>query len=269
MTKLFSAGVILILSLGFFSLSASAQRRKSKTITKPAPAAVPVSESTPEAATPIPGKRNGRPDAGNTGGENTVHAAAYVPNYFYEFSRPGFVYSRVLIEHDEAGKGRISFTKDGLNDMITDPISLSPPTLTKINDLLTELDFLNSKENYQTDHDFSNMGNVTITYKKGGRERTAKYNWTENKNAKALMDEYRRIGNEYTWRFEIAVARENQPLQSPSLVDLLDSYITRGEISDPPHLIPFLTELSNDERLPLIARNHAAKLIKSINKQQK
>ena len=31
------------------------------------------------------------------------------------------------------------------------------------------------------------------------------------------MDEYRRISNEYTWRFEIA-ARENQPLQTPGLM---------------------------------------------------
>ena len=35
------------------------------------------------------------------------------PVYFYEFSRPGFVYPRILIEHDEAGKGKISFMSFG------------------------------------------------------------------------------------------------------------------------------------------------------------
>jgi hypothetical protein len=31
-------------------------------------------------------------------------------------------------------------------------------------------------------------------------------------------------------------------------------------------MIPFLKELSDDERIPLISRNHAAKLIKQIEK---
>jgi len=84
-----------------------------------------------------------------------------------------------------------------------------------------------------------------------------------------LMDEYKRIGYEYTWRFEIGIARQNQPLQTPGLMDQLASYINRGEISDPSHLVPFLTELSNDERLPLIARNHAGKLVRQLQKQDK
>ncbi len=52
-------------------------------------------------------------------------------------------------------------------------------------------------------------------------------------------------------------------------MDGMDSLIRQNEISDPPHLIPFLTELSNDERLPLMARNHAAKLVKQIEKVKK
>ncbi|MDP2268059.1 MAG: hypothetical protein Q8K46_02720, partial [Deltaproteobacteria bacterium] len=84
-----------------------------------------------------------------------------------------------------------------------------------------------------------------------------------------LMDEYRRISNEYIWRFEITGARENQPLQSPKLMTTLDRYIARGEISDPPHLIPLLTELSTDERMPLMARNHALRMIKQLEKSVK
>ncbi len=112
------------------------------------------------------------------------------------------------------------------------------------------------------------MGNTSFTLNRGGKIRRAKYNWTENKDAKVLMDEYRRIGNEYTWRFEISVGRENQPLETPGQMNVIDGYLQRGEISDPPHLIPFLTELSTDERLPLMARNHALKLIKQIEKKR-
>jgi hypothetical protein len=52
-------------------------------------------------------------------------------------------------------------------------------------------------------------------------------------------------------------------------MDQLASYLSRGEISDPPHLAAYLTELSNDERLPLIARNHAGKLVRQLQKQDK
>lgn len=52
-------------------------------------------------------------------------------------------------------------------------------------------------------------------------------------------------------------------------MDSLDYNINRGEISDPPQMVPLLTELGDDERIPLIARNHAAKLIKQIQKVKK
>ena len=189
--------------------------------------------------------------------------------FVYEFDRPGFVYPNVRIEHDDAGRGTISFKRDGYDGSIDDPITLSAVTLENLNKAFAALDFVNSTEEYQTKLDHSNMGNVSITRKSGNKERTAKYNWTDNKDAKLLMDEYRRISNEYIWCFEILSAKQNQPLLTPGLVDTFDRYLQRAEISDPPHMLPFLTQLSTDERLPLMARNHLTKLIRSIEKAAK
>ena len=220
------------------------------------------------------GKKNVRPgsdapatDRGSLPDDTNIIAGQ--PAYFYEFTRPGFAYSQVLIEHDEEGRGKISFVKDGFDEAITDPIALSPATVGRINESLTELNFLNSTEEYQYERDFSNLGNVTITVRKDGRERKVKYNWTNNKSAKDLMDEYRRISNEYIWRFEFSVARQNQPLRTPGMMDSLDSYLRRNEVSDPPHLVPLLTAISTDERLPLITRNRALKLTEKIAKSNK
>ena len=277
MKKIVDISFILILTFAVASAIA-AQTKKPKKVVKPQPVVAATPQPTPQPqSVEVPAKSNERPSVDATtlnnlkanGAARSIQTS-YTPVYFYEFTRPGFVYSHVLIEHDEHGKGKISFLKDGFDDLITDPIDLSPVTLANIDGALTALKFLDSSEDYQyAGRDFSNMGNVAITVKKNGRERTAKYNWTENKNAKILMDEYRRIGNEYTWRFEIASARENQPLLTPGLTDALDSYLERSEISDPPHLLPFLKELSTDERLPLIARNHTAKLLKQIEKSKK
>ncbi len=258
MRKAFTIGLFLLL-LGSLS---NAQTKKTKKTSKPKPTAA-TPKATPEPSTETPTKRNERPNNGNT---NDTKSAACTPVYFYEFTRPGFTYERVLIEHDEAGKGKISFLKTGFDEMITDPIQLTAVTMGNLSSAFAALNFLASNENYQTEKDHSNMGNVSITVKKDGRSRTAKYNWTDNKLAKSLMDEYRRIANEYTWKFEIGLARQNQPLQAPTLMATLDNYVRQNEISDPPHLIEFLTALSTDERLPLIARDHAARIVKQLEK---
>jgi hypothetical protein len=259
----------LLISILFLAVTLQAQTKKpNKKVVKTVPVVAATPQPMPEPPADTPAKRNERPASlANTKSDSTT--AAYTPLYLYEFDRPGFTYSRILIEHDEAGKGKISFLKDSFQEMLTDPLQLSEVTMTNIRKTLTALNFLDSTENYQYSRDFSNMGNVTFTVKKEGRERTVKYNWTDNKDAKFLMDEYRRIGNEYTWKFEIGIARENQPLQTPGLVDELDGYLQRSEISDPSHLLPFLEPLSNDERLPLMARNHVTKLIKQIEKPKK
>jgi hypothetical protein len=191
------------------------------------------------------------------------------PVYFYEFSRPGFAVSHIWIEHDDAGRGKIIFKKGEFDEAISDPIQVSQIGLDRINGALTALNFVNSTDDYQYEKDYSHLGNITIRVKKDGHERTAKFNWTENKEAKALADEYRRISNQYLWVFDMNLDRENQPLDAPRQMDALDSLLQRGEISDPKQLVPFLKELANDERIPLIARNHGGRLIARIEKVTK
>ncbi|MBK9214875.1 MAG: hypothetical protein IPM59_04640 [Chloracidobacterium sp.] len=259
-----AAALLAVIPLG---LSAQTKRPK-KPKKAPAPTAKatpsPIPEPTPAA---IPPKRNERPSDGHSA---VRPAEQFVPVYLYKFERPGFVYEVIEIELDDAGKGKIAFSKSGFDEPVSDPVQLSAVTLDNLKKAFTALNFLDSTEEYQIKgRDYSNMGNLTITMKKQGRERTVKYNWTENKDAKMLMDEYRRISNEYTWAFEITLARENQPLQTPGLMDTFASYYKRNELSDPPHLLPLLTELSTDERMPLMARNRAAKLIEQIQKAKK
>ena len=188
--------------------------------------------------------------------------------YFYEFDQPNFTVSKIRIEHDENGKGKITFLKKELNEDISDPLQLSATALERVKSVWRALNFLDSTENYQYEKDYSHLGNMTFTMRKNGKSREAKFNWTENKDARNLADEYRRIGQQFIWIFDINVARQNQPLEAPRLVDSLDSMIRRNEISDAEQMIPLLNELNNDERIPLIARNHAAKLVKQIEKKK-
>jgi hypothetical protein len=236
-----------------------------KPVETPAPAPAPEAkpQSTPENVDRT-GKKNGRP----TPQQAQAKKADYKPVYVYTFDRAGFAYSHVRIEHDEDGRGRVWLTRDGSSETFDDPIQLSAATMQELKEAFARLNFLDSKENYQYEREYLHMGEMTITLDRDGRSRTVSFNWTDQKDAKILMDTYRGLSYEAQWTFEMQTARENQPLLTPGLVDNLDGMLRRKEIPDPPHLLPVLTAYSSDERLPLIARNHLTKLIEQIRKKQ-
>lgn len=262
---------LLISGLAIFAQTKRNVKKNAKPVAAetPTPQITPTPEPSPEPpAVNKQAKKNERPSNGNAANGKTPAQNGAAPNYFYEFSQPAFTVSSIRIEHDEAGKGTIAFVKSISDEVITDPVELSPATMERIKNALAALDFFNSSEDYQYEKDYSHLGNITIRISREGKTRETKFNWTQNQNARALADEYRKIGNQYIWMFDINLARENQPLESPKLMDLIDSYIKRGEISDAAQLVPFLRELADDERIPLIARSHATKLIKQIEKEQ-
>lgn len=188
------------------------------------------------------------------------------PVYFYQFEKPEFLISKIRIEHDQKGVGRVIFQKKDFVEDIVESLQLSSATKEKLESLWTELNFLESKEDYQSKRDYAHLGTMKISMKMEKASRTAEFNWTENAAAKALVEEYRKIGNKYVWMFDINTARQNQPLESPRLMRALDSHLRRNAIADPEQMIPFLKELSEDERIPLISRNHATRLLKKIEK---
>jgi hypothetical protein len=101
------------------------------------------------------------------------------------------------------------------------------------------------------------------------RKRSAEFNWTNNKAAAALAEEYRRAADQTILVFDISIAREIQPLNGPKLMEQLEWMLGHKSLSDPQQLVPLLNDISTDEHLPLIARNHALRLIKRIEKQSK
>jgi hypothetical protein len=186
--------------------------------------------------------------------------------YHWEFAQPNFLISHIVVEHDAQGSGKVSFERKGEEESITEPVQLSPATRERIFALWRELNFLNSNENYQASRDFAHLGTYTLAMDDTKRQRTTQFNWSDNSDAWKLAQEYRRVADQAIFIFDITVARENQPLNTPGLLNMLESLYTRKGLADPKQLVPLLKELRTDDHIPLIARNHADRLLKKIEK---
>jgi hypothetical protein len=149
---------------------------------------------------------------------------------------------------------------------VVEPLELSPAALERIRAAWQGLQFLESETNYQADKQFPHLGTMRIGMERGDRKRVAEFNWTNNSNASALVNEYRKAADQVILVFDISIARENQPLGVPKLMELIESLMKRDGLSDPRQLVKLLEDLSTDEHVPLIARNHAQRLIKKIQK---
>ncbi|MCA1616686.1 MAG: hypothetical protein LC800_21865 [Acidobacteria bacterium] len=289
LTLAIAAAAALVLTGAAFAAAAPAQSRKktpprrAAATPAPAPAPAPVAKQNarpadgaaarqppqPEPSAETPAKRNAR-----EGGETPVSdpAAGAARNiaaevrYSFEFSQPEFVVRHYLIEHDAAGRGKITFERKNEDAAITEPFALTPAAYARIVSAWEALKFLDSEASYQADKQFPHLGTMRLRMKSGGRERTAEFNWTHNDYVSALTREYRALAEQQFFVFDISLARQYQPSEAIKILKRLESLIGSKQISDAGQLVELLRDLVTDERIPLIARNHAERLLKKIEK---
>lgn len=210
-------------------------------------------------------KHNPRPQvAGSTA--NAVETKSEAIKYSYEFSQPKFYIKHIVLEHDANGRGTVTFERLNEETPVVEPIELSADALARISSAWQSLQFLESDTNYQASKQFPHLGTMKIGMQRGERKRVAEFNWTNNADASTLISEYRKAADQAILVFDISIARENQPLNAPKLMETMESLLKRDALSDPRQLLKLLQDLSTDEHVPLIARNHALRLIKKIEK---
>lgn len=210
-------------------------------------------------------KHNRRPSQASSSAPVSANSTDSV-KYTYEFSQPKFYIKRIVLEHDANGRGTVTFERLNEDASIVEPLELSPAALARINAAWQALQFLESQADYQSDKQFPHLGTMRIGMQRGERKRVAEFNWSNNADASALVNEYRKAADQVILVFDISIARQNQPLNTPKLMEAMESLLKRDALSDPQQLLPLLKDLSTDEHIPLIARNHALRLIKKIQK---
>jgi hypothetical protein len=190
-----------------------------------------------------------------------------VAHYVYEFKQPDFFVYFVRIEHDDKGRGQIRFERRSDTEQLTEPFELSAAALARVRAHWEALGFLDSQASYQGERTYPSMGQTRLTMRRGGRERTAEFNYSQDDHAQGLANEYRKASEQAVLVFELQVARESQPLETPKLINKLDTLIDRDYLSDRHQLVPLLRELTEDERVPLVGRNQATRILKKLEKQ--
>ena len=211
-------------------------------------------------------KHNSRPQQVADSSSVSDAAKTNAVKYSYEFSQPKFYVKHIVLEHDANGRGTVTFERLNEDTPISEPIELSTDALARITSSWQALQFLESDKNYQADKQFPHLGTMRIGMQRGERKRVAEFNWTNNSDASKLVNEYRKAADQAMLVFDISIARENQPLNAPKLMELFEALLKRDGLSDPHQLLNLLQDMSTDEHIPLIARNHALRLIKQIKK---
>jgi hypothetical protein len=236
----------LVLSAAVFVVAQQSSGTKQNT--RPAQPVVPVGASTKPAASP------------------TTLEDSKPTRFEYEFTQAQFFIRHIVIEHDQNGHGWITFERKNEEIPYKEPLELSAAASGRITSLWQALKFLDSNEDYQSPRQYPHLGTMRLKMEQDSRKRTAEFNWTSNKEASSLVSEYRRAADQAVLVFDLAIARENQPLNSPKLMDQLESMLKRNALSDAQQLVPLLKDITSDEHLPLITRNHATRLLKQIEK---
>jgi hypothetical protein len=187
--------------------------------------------------------------------------------YYYLFENERFTTPLVEVGFDSQGHGKFRFQRKDAQEIVNE-LSVSPALVNQIKSLFDELNFLQSNEEYQYKKDFSHLGKITIRLTQTGHERTASFNYTTNPTLNRLVELFRNIATQETRVFEIEAIRESDPISTPAQLRLLENELRSKQIAEPERLASLLEQIKVDESVPLIARNHADRLLKLINKRK-
>jgi hypothetical protein len=186
--------------------------------------------------------------------------------FSYKFENQRFYIPLIEIDFDAKGEGELRFKRGESDEIIDLKLKLLPETVAYIRELYDRARFLETEENYQDKKDHSNLGWVTLTLKAGERQRSAKFNYTANLDIKQVADIFRALANQQTDLFDIETALQYQPLDVPGKIEILESDLKLERIAEPQQVLVTLQEIVKNDTAPLIARNHAKRIIEAIEK---
>jgi len=186
----------------------------------------------------------------------------------YKFENVRFYIRVIEIDLDTNGRGEVRFTRGESDEVLDCKVKLLPATIARIKKLVDLSGLLATDTEYQDKKDFSHMGWITLGARRGERERKTRFNFTTNAYIKELEEIFRGIATQEMSLFDIDNAERYQPLDLPKQLETLENDLRLARIAEPERVLVALNEIASDDSQPLIARNHAKRIIEAIKKRK-
>lgn len=193
-------------------------------------------------------------------------ASAADTSFKYKFENPRFFIRTIEIDLGANGSGELRFTRGESDEVLDFKVKVMPATIARITILFEVSRFLTSSVDYQADRDFSHLGWITLSAKRGSLERKVRFNYTKNAEINELEGIFRGIASQEISLFDIENAERYQPLDLPKQLEILENDLTLGRLAEPERVLQKLNEIAGDDTQSLIARNQARRIIERIKK---
>jgi hypothetical protein len=191
-----------------------------------------------------------------------------VEAYTYTFENEKFDPKFVEIKLTADGKAAMRYQKRDEPDIEQVDFMVTTQTTNRLKTLFDSVNFLNSQESYQSNRDLANLGKITLQLVQGERNRSTSFNFTNNQSVTQIVALFRGLETQQRRVTELTNARQFAPLDLPRLLKALEEDIKRGRIAEPKQMLTLIDEVAKDDTLPLIARNLAQKISKTLAKEK-
>ncbi len=108
------------------------------------------------------------------------------------------------------------------------------------------------------------MGTKVFAYEQGAQRTEAKFNYSDDADAKTLLDWFERIAESAQHRIELERAAKYDKLGVFKALGLLESAMLRGRLVSPEQYLPMLDRISKNETYMHTARARAAEIAEAI-----
>jgi hypothetical protein len=181
------------------------------------------------------------------------------PRLFYSKSFPGSVpsYFQVTLEQN----GDVEYREAADED---DPLQfhLAEAETREVFGLAEKLDYF--KRPLESPAKVAFMGTKTFRYENGGRKSEAKFNYSEDPQARDLTDWFERMGESAEHRIELERTAKYDRLGVLKALLLLESAMDRKRLVGMDQYLPMLDRIANNDSYMHAARARAAEIAEAI-----
>jgi hypothetical protein len=181
------------------------------------------------------------------------------PRLFYSKSFPGSVPAYFQVTLDQNGDTEYREAPDEDNPL---KFHLAEAESGAVFGLAEKLDYF--KHPLESPVKVAFMGAKTFRYENGDRKSEAKFNYTEDPQAKELMEWFERMGESAQHRIELERTAKYDRLGVLKALLLLQSAMDRKRLVGTDQYLPMLDRIANNEGYMHTARARAAEIAEAI-----